>query len=1015
MSVGRILAHGHDVGSGFVLAAATSTCSHIAVTANHVVRNHEDSSLQFLLADDEKISVERVERDDTLDIAVLYLAEGVGDGLQVADAVEGDAWAVNTRPRVNDPRLTGYITAVDWPIQNARNHAVQVLQLQVSQVLGGYRGYSGSPVMSLSGGVLGILVEEVSSRATGSLGQDKLATNVLYAIPIQAILKRFGLESPHAQDARCKHLEEKLRESYSRCVALWQALDVPRIIAVELAHDATIGTLSDDLLPDATNPLTVVLGDIGTGKSLGATRYYQMALRDAIADASAPIPVFLAVEDIEDNLNHAVERACQGLGDPRRHGATIVMDMAGDTTLAISDVLLQARTITGSWPHTRILVVSRPSRVWVRTEERHTLNPLGEEQVQSLLERTLGQPIRFNLFDKLTAPVKEAVRRPLFALLLAAYLRVHETQLPRSVGELITDLIERVFDLHGFAESGQLESLRRLAYQIVNNRGRGVPSPDFGGRDRVEGLLRTHLVVEHHKLLSFSEPLFLYWFAAQELLAEPDGMAEPCRAPAQLESWKLPLAIALAQASFAQVTALLQPLIMTDIVFAVDVLQLGTTSWAVADEVPAISVDTFGEQALVALLSWINGLGALKEEVLPGRSEDDLWPLGVLVDGDRICTSWYFGAETMSRVVELAAPPGEGWFPLEPVHVVYPASGIWRWAQQQVALFISAFVDSERIALKTPLTEGEIAWDVANRLHRSSPLFTERLPLESMESASIEWMRKNPAPLSDDTLKVSHLRSVIERLRASGQKHLVRPWPNHRMPHNQLFPPGVPENHAQVVRQRFATEPWAMFSADGLLLHVRDVYFLALQAYVEMATTWFPKMSHRLQLLGMIPLRMSGFVSVPSFLEPPKPGTTALVGYTCEPLVEAEENRIDFEHVSLSAFNELFHAWVLEQLPRIADEIAAKRKGESAWLIPSARSEALAVFDSRPITTVARGWIHQDLERIGWMRRPYAVHLEPAPSNIHRDEEGIMHVTLDEADTRALERSLQPGPPSERS
>lgn len=340
MAIGRILAQGKDVGSGFILAATTSTYSHVAVTANHVVRSHQDSSLQFLLAHDKKIRVERVERDDTLDIAVLYLAEGVGDGLQVADALEGDAWAVDAHPRDNDPRLTGCVTAVDWSIRNAKNHEVQVLQLQVTQVLGGYRGYSGSPVRSASGAVLGVLVEEVASRANGPLGQDKPATNVLYAIPIQEVLKRFGLASPYVQDARCKLLELALRESYSRCIAFWQALDVPRSMAVDLAYDATVGSFSDELLPDPTNPLTIVLGDIGAGKSLGATRFYQMALHDAIADPSAPIPVFLVSEEITDNVSRAVERACQGLGDPRHYGATIVVDMTGDTTVRLSDVLI---------------------------------------------------------------------------------------------------------------------------------------------------------------------------------------------------------------------------------------------------------------------------------------------------------------------------------------------------------------------------------------------------------------------------------------------------------------------------------------------------------------------------------------------------------------------------------------------------------------------------------------------------------------------------------------------------
>ena len=49
-------------------------------------------------------------------------------------------------------------------------------------------------------------------------------------------------------------------------------------------------------------------------------------------------------------------------------------------------------------------------------------------------------------------------------------------------------------------------------------------------------MLLSHIVVERYRLLSFSEPLFLHWFAAQAILAEPRIMEGLLREPQRLES-----------------------------------------------------------------------------------------------------------------------------------------------------------------------------------------------------------------------------------------------------------------------------------------------------------------------------------------------------------------------------------------------------------------------------------------------------------------------------------------------
>jgi WD40 repeat protein len=203
MTLGRILVNGKDKGSGFALAPPDSELTRIVLTANHVVGSQEPSCLEFFVPQkNRKIPVERVERDDDLDVAVLHLSEDLSEGLVVDKASEGMTWQVETQPLGNDPMLTGTVTVTRRRfVKSQGRHDIYVLQLQVNQNLDEYKGYSGSPVVlkSPSGAVIGVLVEQILSRLSRQIGQPRPATNVLYAIVIQDVLERFSLTAALAR------------------------------------------------------------------------------------------------------------------------------------------------------------------------------------------------------------------------------------------------------------------------------------------------------------------------------------------------------------------------------------------------------------------------------------------------------------------------------------------------------------------------------------------------------------------------------------------------------------------------------------------------------------------------------------------------------------------------------------------------------------------------------------------------------------------------------------------------
>ncbi|MFC7531806.1 hypothetical protein [Actinoplanes sp. GCM10030250] len=188
MTDGRVLAGGRFAGCGFAIT------DRAVVTACHVVRGHPADNLRFALPGvHEPLPVSRVDADEEHDVAVLHLGAAVDSPLTVSRAVPGSGWRVDAQPLDNDPGLTGTVTDAARSVVNAGGSRIDLVQLRVDHTFEDFDGYSGSAVMSAGpgGGVIGVLVEQVPYRRGHT---EPRASNVLYAVPIQHVITRFGLE-----------------------------------------------------------------------------------------------------------------------------------------------------------------------------------------------------------------------------------------------------------------------------------------------------------------------------------------------------------------------------------------------------------------------------------------------------------------------------------------------------------------------------------------------------------------------------------------------------------------------------------------------------------------------------------------------------------------------------------------------------------------------------------------------------------------------------------------------------
>lgn len=737
------------------------------------------------------------------------------------------------------------------------------------------------------------------------------------------------------------------RRSYARCEERWVAAGVDPALAAELSRDSAVGQPPPELLPTDEEPLRVLVAGVGAGKSLISERALQQVVDVRRADAGAPIPVWLRVRDVQEGLETAVVRAAEGIGDPYAEPIFLVLDGADEPGLGrAAESLRQARELVRVLPEARVLLSTRPLPPFEDAPEAIVVPPLSEGEAHRIVERVSGIEVGPGRAAGWPKTVQEAITRPLFAVLLGAYLRRHDGQQPGATAELLRDLISVA--LRG-APTDRHEALRRIGVLASAAGGGPVPKGEAGALDELEALAETRLVVldEHH--IRFPLILIAHWFAAESLARGETPMEALVQRPEDLELWRYPLALAVGAFGQQEADRVLAPLVEAHAGFASQIVEEGLARWGDSAGEPA-AAQAAGERIRAAMSSWMLGVGPLAPTVVPLTADGRLAALGIHSEGEFLSTGWDRSGTDDPAIRDLPGSAfsffagavgqeeGFAWSRVRSARVGHQPAWPWRWSFEDMRSTLSGVLRQRAL----DLTEGPLAaarlWHVARVVFRLPFTAREPVPVARLMEA-LDTRADFVAAAVGPTIAVKRNRQALQTLIDQGVESIPPPFEPPRLD----FAGGW---------------SWDAWTTEGHLVRARQVYELALAGFEHLIAGPFAALAPWMQTASTLPARVN--VRIVFSGDPGLQGAP-IADLWLDPLPAGSDSEV---HVwqDEGRFN-----WEPEDWEPQLAELRRLRPRQARWLDLSISGSVLDLDDDTAAEEVIYKWLWDDLTRIKWV------------------------------------------------
>ena len=284
---------------------------------------------------------------------------------------------------------------------------------------------------------------------------------------------RRALRDP-AAPARRQTLRQWRDSSLAKCKQLWITLGVPSALATELANDRSVG----DVLTPTDVHFQMAVAAAGSGKSLGASRFFQRAIDAALKDGTQPFPLFVNARDLTDPLEEYIERRTAGLVQPHSQPTLVIVDGLDERGVSqANELLTQIGYYVDAYPESRFLATSRPLP-GLRLPDPHTTLPaLCDHETIDLISRIAGRTVQLVELYGWSESVRNAAQRPLFAGMIGAELRQGRSMGLDRPADLINRLARHVVEQNRQQGERLNRLLQKLAVKAIST-GRRVRGSD---------------------------------------------------------------------------------------------------------------------------------------------------------------------------------------------------------------------------------------------------------------------------------------------------------------------------------------------------------------------------------------------------------------------------------------------------------------------------------------------------------------------------------------------------------
>gem|GEM_PF-5529207 len=722
-------------------------------------------------------------------------------------------------------------------------------------------------------------------------------------------------------------IEVLKRRSIARCYQRFASTGLTTDLSLVLAKDRNFGAVA--CISELGRGVHVIVGNVGSGKSLAVDRAHQAAI-DTF-QSGGTIPIWIPAYELDVGLEAAVIQRCDNLGDPKFRGVHVVIDGLDEALINERQIVIQALQLSQIWPDSTFLITSRPIGETTSSSEITPMPPLTEMQILNLIKLTGREVSNLN---HLTTSMKETLARPLFALL---YGQRRDTASIIGPFQLVGEQIETTLR-HQNDPNLVFDTLKHLAVETVS-RGGPVPLTEISNSREIE---RCGLVISDGKSIRFGLASIEEWFASRAIGHEIE-LSVIVSDPSLLDRWRFSIVAAIASRTSNEVATLLELIAKTTPAVLPWLLSMSFPKFSFDYEIPLPPSMQSGAQLRGAMESFIVATGPASYFLSPLNEGGALLPLLIHTEGNQIDVCWSrdpeYGVESVSEFPKGAVPKGSR---IRSGNVEGRSGWEWLYALSQIKADLKFVLERQTLPVP-PVLQAEWDWALSSQLLNHVTL--NQIPIEcssviakilSLKREGFERIGISIGPRVRQFTDAD-LAALAERMEDRGE-YFEPPWPGRDN--------GV------------GSSIWKGYSTNRLIERVKMIYSAAYEANEWLSTNIFPTIAPMLVTYATRPAKVRMWLNLPEDYFGSESHPT-LLSYI-EPTTGA--GSLDFEVVAVDTRSEM---------PNISEvdpwkNYQGKRPSEQFTGL-SIQLARLDVFGNHPALDIAYDLLKSDLRRLRWI------------------------------------------------